>query len=563
MTDTATATPAESSAKGTPILEVKNLSIALPVGADRKYAVEGVNLTVNRGEILCIVGESGSGKSVMTSAIMADIAPSLRVASGEILFDGRDVLSLPQTELNELRGARISMIYQEPMAALNPTLKIGAQVEEVFKLHRPEIGASERKEETLKLLESMKLPEPPRIYDSYPHQVSGGQCQRVVIAMALACKPDVLIADEPTTALDVTTQEEILRLMNDLKEVYDNATIFITHDFGVVADIADRVAVMCWGKVIEEGPKHDILMNPQEDYTKLLVDAMPLLETTRSPDQARNDEPIVKVEHLHKTYRTGAKEVHALNDASFVLRSGETLGVVGESGSGKSTLAKALIRLVEPTSGSVVLDKTDFLALNGADLDAARRQIQMIFQDPFGSLNPSQTVGYMIMRGLQLQGVSNAKAKERALKLLGQVGLGPEAFNRKPRNFSGGQRQRIGIARSLSMQPDVVIADESVSALDLSIQKQVLRLLNQLQAEYRMAIVFITHDLRVAAQISDYITVMEKGVMVEFGPAEEVFNAPKHPYTKRLLAAAPGRDWHPPRLDPEEADRIAASISRG
>jgi peptide/nickel transport system ATP-binding protein len=551
------------SAGSTPILEIKDLSIALPKHADRKYAVEGVNLTVNRGEILCVVGESGSGKSVMTSAIMADIAPSLSVASGEILFDGVDVLSLPQTELNTLRGARISMIYQEPMAALNPTLKIGQQVDEVFELHRPEILAKERKAETLKLLESMKLPNPERMYDSYPHQVSGGQCQRVVIAMALACKPDILIADEPTTALDVTTQQEILTLMQDLKDVYDNATIFITHDFGVVADIADRVAVMCWGKVIEEGPKEEILMHPKEDYTRLLVDAMPLLETTRKPDLNRNDDPVVKVEHLHKTYKSGPRQVHALKDASFVLRAGETLGVVGESGSGKSTLAKALIRLTEPTSGSVVLSDQDFLALKGADLDAARRQIQMIFQDPFGSLNPSQTVGYMIMRGLQLQGVPNTRAKERALKLLDQVGLGPEAFGRKPRNFSGGQRQRIGIARALSMQPDVVIADESVSALDLSIQKQVLRLLNRLQAEYRMAIVFITHDLRVAAQISDYITVMEKGVMVEFGPAEEVFNAPKHPYTKRLLDAAPGRDWHPPRLDPAEADRIAQSISRG
>lgn len=564
MTDAAATAPTEARDADTPpILQIRNLSIALPPGSDRKYAVEDVNLTVNRGEILCIVGESGSGKSVMTSAIMADIAPTLRVASGEILFDGRDVLSLPKDELNKIRGARISMIYQEPMAALNPTLRIGQQVDEVYALHRPEISPADRKAETLKLLASMKLPNPERMYDSFPHQVSGGQCQRVVIAMALACKPDVLIADEPTTALDVTTQQEILLLMQDLKEVYDNATIFITHDFGVVADIADRVAVMCWGKVIEAGTKEDILMTPQEDYTRLLVDAMPLLETTRNPDLARNDEPIVKVEHLHKVYNAGPKQVHALNDASFVLRAGETLGVVGESGSGKSTLAKALIRLVEPSSGSVVLDETDFLALKGADLDAARRQIQMIFQDPFGSLNPSQTVGYMIMRGLQLQGVPNSKAKDRALKLLSQVGLGPEAFDRKPRNFSGGQRQRIGIARSLSMQPDVVIADESVSALDLSIQKQVLRLLNRLQAEYRMAIVFITHDLRVAAQISDYITVMEKGVMVEFGPADEVFNAPKHPYTKRLLDAAPGRDWHPPRLDAEEADEIARSLSRG
>ncbi|MEL6595302.1 MAG: ABC transporter ATP-binding protein [Pseudomonadota bacterium] len=549
-------------AKPESILEIKNLSIALPRGADRKYAVEDVSISLKRGEILCVVGESGSGKSVMTSAIMNDVPDRLEVTSGEVLFDGRDILKMSQSELNALRGARISMIYQEPMAALNPALKIGKQVDEVFALHRPEIKPEERRVETLKLLEQMKLPTPPRIYDSYPHQVSGGQCQRIVIAMALACKPDVLIADEPTTALDVTTQAEILRLINDLKEVYDNATIFITHDFGVVADVADRVAVMCWGKLIEEGPKTDILMHPQEPYTKLLVDAMPLLETTRTPDQTRNDAPVVEVKSLHKIYKSGTKQVHALKDAAFVLRSGETLGVVGESGSGKSTLAKTLIRLEEPSEGAVIIKEQDFLGMTGADLVRARKNIQMIFQDPFGSLNPSQSVGFMITRGLFLQGLSEKEARGRAIELLEQVGLGEPALKRKPRNFSGGQRQRIGIARALAMEPDVVIADESVSALDLSVQKQVLRLMNDLQSKYKMAIIFITHDLRVAAQISDYITVMEKGVMVEFGPTEEVFNTPKHPYTKRLLDAAPGRDWHPPRLTAEEAAQIAASIER-
>ncbi|MEM1273616.1 MAG: ABC transporter ATP-binding protein [Pseudomonadota bacterium] len=544
------------------ILDIKRLSIELPAGADRKYAVQDVSLTLKRGEILCIVGESGSGKSVMTSAIMNDIPPSLQVTSGSVMFEGRNMLLLPEADLNEIRGVRISMIYQEPMAALNPAMKIGKQVEEVFELHRPDISAQDRKKETITLMEQMKLPAPERIYESYPHQVSGGQCQRIVIAMALACKPDILIADEPTTALDVTTQKEILALINDLKEVYDNATIFITHDFGVVAEVADRVAVMCWGRLIEEGEKEDILMRPQDDYTRLLVDAMPLMETTREPEQSRNDAPLVEVKDLHKVYGSKGKTVHALNDASFVLRSGETIGVVGESGSGKSTLAKTLIRLVEPSSGAVVIKDQDFLALEGADLATARQHIQMIFQDPYGSLNPSQTVGYMITRGLHLQGVSVSDAKGRAMELLERVGLKPEAYKRTPRNFSGGQRQRIGIARALALQPDVVIADESVSALDLSVQKQVLRLLNDLQKEFKMAIVFITHDLRVAAQISDYIAVMEKGVIVEFGPASEVFEAPKHAYTKQLLDAAPGRDWHPPRLSAEEADRIAAGIVR-
>jgi peptide/nickel transport system ATP-binding protein len=545
-----------------PILSIKNLSIELPKGADRQYAVHDVSLDLHRGEILCVVGESGSGKSVMTGAIMNDLPWRLKVTSGEVIFDSRDVLKMSHAELNKLRGARIAMIYQEPMAALNPAVRIGKQVNEVFKLHRPEISRRQRKEETLKLLAQMKLPEPTRIYDSYPHQVSGGQCQRIVIAMALACKPDVLIADEPTTALDVTTQAEILRLINDLKEVYNNATIFITHDFGVVAEVADRIAVMCWGRVIEEGSKTKILMEPKEPYTQLLVDAMPVLEATRRPDIERRDSPLIEVKGLHKIYSSGLKQVHALTDANFVLRSGETLGVVGESGSGKSTLAKTLIRLEDPCEGAVVIKERDFLGLTGQDLVKARKDIQMIFQDPFGCLNPSQSVGYMITRGLQLQGISHKDARQRGIELLEQVGLGEPAFKRKPRSFSGGQRQRIGIARALAMGPDVVIADESVSALDLSVQKQVLRLMNDLQAKYRMAIIFITHDLRVAAQISDYITVMEKGMMVEFGPAEQVFETPKHAYTKRLLAAAPGRDWHPPRLTAAEAAAIAASIER-
>lgn len=544
------------------VLKIKDLSITLPKNADREFAVEKVNLDVASGEILCVVGESGSGKSVMTSAILNEVPTTLNISSGTIEFDGEDILKLPQTQLNDLRGSRISMIYQEPMAALNPSIRVGKQVNEVFALHRPEIRPADRKVETLKLLEQMKLPTPERIYSSYAHQVSGGQCQRIVIAMALACNPDILIADEPTTALDVTTQAEILKLISDLKEVYNNTIIFITHDFGVVTDIADRVVVMCQGRIIEQGMKEEVLMSPREPYTKLLVDAMPLLETTREPDQSRTDEPSVEVNSLHKVFNTRSGQVHALNDASFVLRNGETLGVVGESGSGKSTLAKTLIRLEEPTSGSVNIRQENFLALSGTDLIASRKKIQMIFQDPFGSLNPSQTVGFMLMRSLELQGVDPVEAKSRSLKLLQQVGLGDQAFNRKPRNFSGGQRQRIGIARALSMGPDVVVADECVSALDLSVQKQVLLLLNELQATYKMAIIFITHDLRVAAQVSDYITVMEKGKMVEFGTADDVFNRPKHEYTKRLLEAAPGRDWHPPRLDPKEAAQIAKSLEK-
>ena len=296
------------------ILEINNLSIGLPKRADRKYAVENANIKVSRGEVLCVVGESGSGKSVMTSAILNDIAPGLSLLDGEVLFKGEDILKFNNRKLNKLRGSRISMIYQEPMAALNPSIRIGRQVEEVFRLHRPEVSKEERKKETIKLFKQMKLPSPERIYLSYPHQVSGGQCQRIVIAMALACKPDVLIADEPTTALDVTTQAEILNLINDLKEIYDNATIFITHDFGVVADIADRVAVMCQGKIIEQGSKAEVLLKPKEPYTKLLVDAMPLLETKRDPNEVSIDDQVVEVCALNKVYRTGPQTVNALID---------------------------------------------------------------------------------------------------------------------------------------------------------------------------------------------------------------------------------------------------------
>ncbi|MEM8863018.1 MAG: ABC transporter ATP-binding protein [Chloroflexota bacterium] len=542
------------------ILEIKNLSISLPKRGDREFAVEDVSLNLKKGEVFCIVGESGSGKSVMTSAIMNDVPTRLKISSGEVLFDGDDVLKFTKAKLNEIRGARISMIYQEPMAALNPSIKIGKQVDEVFRLHRPEIDQANRKQESLTLFEQMKLPTPERIYNSYPHQVSGGQSQRVVIAMALACKPDILIADEPTTALDVTTQKEILLLINDLKEIYDNATIFITHDFGVVAEVADRVAVMHKGKIVEQGTTEQILLKPKRNYTKLLVDAMPALETTRVPNKKRKDEPIVRAEGVHKIYGSGDSQVHALNDASFHLLAGETLGVVGESGSGKSTLAKALIRLVEPTSGAIFVRDEDFLALQGKSLDQARKHIQMIFQDPYGSLNPSHSVGSIISRAAELAGYSGPEAKSKTIELIELVGLKPDAYYRSPRNFSGGQRQRIGIARALAMEPEVVIADESVSALDLSVQKQVLRLMNDLQKQLKVAIIFITHDLRVAAQISDFITVMEKGVMVELGPARDVFNKPQHEYTKKLLDAAPGKGWNPPRLSAEEAERIASSL---
>ena len=420
-----------------PLLSVTNLRTYFNTEEGVVRAVDGVSFDVAPSERRGVVGESGSGKSVTAMSIMRLIEPPAgEIVTGEVVFNGTNLLTLAEDDMQRVRGGQIAMIFQDPMTALNPVYTIGDQLMETIMLHQ-DVGRREAFDIAVQSIEDVQIPGAKTRLETYPHELSGGMRQRIMIAMGLSCNPDLLIADEPTTALDVTTQAEILRLINDLKDVYDNATVFITHDFGVVADVADRVAVMCWGKVIEEGTKEDILLRPQEDYTKLLVDAMPLLETTRRPDLMRNDKPVVEVKSMHKIYGDGSKQVHALNDASFVLRSGETLGVVGESGSGKSTLAKTLIRLQEPTAGAVMIRDQDFLALSGADLDKARQQIQMIFQDPYGSLNPSQTVGFMVTRGLHIQGVSASQAKKRAIELLDRVGLKGEAYNRTPRNFSG------------------------------------------------------------------------------------------------------------------------------
>ena len=530
------------------LLRIHNLSIELPVGTDRIFAVDSVSLELRRGEILCVVGESGSGKSVLTSAVMGDVAKGLHQSSGTIEFQGRDLTRLSEKELRKLRGNQIAMIFQEPMAALNPAMTIGQQVGEVFELHAPQMSKAERKARVLELLASTHLPEPPRIAASYPHQLSGGQCQRVVIAMALAMNPALLIADEPTTALDVTTQAQVLHLINELKDKHQHGILFITHDFGVVAEVADRIAVMQAGKLVELGTAEQVLNRPKHPYTRQLIDAVPEMNPALRPVTS-DAEPALKVDNLVKIYRTGNREVHALKDVSLSLPKGKTLSIVGESGSGKSTLAKLAIRLTGSDQGHIWLGDTDFAALQGADLTRARRRIQMIFQDPYGSLNPRHSVGSIIARAAQLKGMSARGAWDYAGELLERVGLRREALNRKPNQFSGGQRQRIGIARALAMQPEVIIADESVSALDVSVQKQVLQLLNELQQELQLSILFITHDLRVAAQISDYIGVMCKGELVEYGTVEQVLHNPQHPYTQSLLNAAPGREWHPPRLE--------------
>jgi peptide/nickel transport system ATP-binding protein len=520
-----------------PILTVDGLHVRLPKGADRPYAVENVSFTLNRREILCVVGESGSGKSVLASSIMGAPPRGLGVASGRIALKDRDLTGLSERALSRIRGNRIAMIFQEPSQALNPAIRVGRQIEEVFALH-VRMSAEERRMRALALIESMHLPDPARIYRSYPHQMSGGQCQRVIIAMALAMGPEVLIADEPTTALDVTTQAQVLKLVRELRDSRGHGILFITHDFGVVAEIADRIAVMQKGRLVEIGEARQILTAPAHPYTRALIAAVPGLSP--APRPAQPIEPasrVLLVEGLCKSY--GATQ--ALQAAGLELVRGQTLAVVGESGSGKTTLARLVVRLVEPTGGAVTVGGAPFLALKGGALRKRRRSIQMIFQDPFGSLNPRRRVGEVIARAAILAGADAAAARQKAQELLELVGLSREAYFRRPAAFSGGQRQRIGIARALAMGPDILIADESVSALDVSVQAQVLALLQDLQARLGLAILFITHDLRVAAQIADRVVVMKSGQIVESGDAATVLTNPAHPYTKALLAAAPGR----------------------
>ena len=527
------------------ILEIRDLDIALPNGADRPLAVEKVAFDLSPGEILCIVGESGSGKSMSANALMGLLPEGVHPAGGRITFEGRELLDAPEDDMRALRGRQIGMIFQEPLSALNPLMRIGPQIAEVFEAHGL-LTPSARQARALELLTEVGLPDPKKALRAYPFQLSGGQRQRVMIAMALALEPKILIADEPTTALDVTTQAQILKLIEDLRESRDMAVIFITHDFGVVADIADRVIVMQQGRIVEEGAARDVLLAPQHPYTQKLIAAIPKpagSDTTPLPDTP----PVLRVRGLTKTFRTGgglfaqARVVHAVDDLSFDLHRGETIGIVGESGSGKSTAGRCLVRLVTPGSGTVEMGGVDMASLSGAALRENRRRIQMIFQDPYSSLNPRITIGRILTEGPVAYGTPHAQALTRARELLELVGLDPSAVTRYPHEFSGGQRQRIGIARALALEPDIIIADEAVSALDVSIQAQVLELLADLKRKLNLSMLFITHDLRVAAEVCDRIIVMKEGRIVEMGPAGTVLTRPDHPYTRALLDAIPGR----------------------
>jgi len=532
------------------LLSIEKLSVSLPLGSDREYAIKDISLALHSGETVCVVGESGSGKSLTAKAIMALLpGPNVRVSAGKIIFGKEDLVRANYERIRQIRGSDISMIFQEPMTALNPVMTIGSQIDEIFRFHAT-MNANERREKAVDLLNDVNLPDPNQIVNAYAHELSGGQRQRAMIAMALALNPKILIADEPTTALDVTTQAQILKLIKDMQSLYNTGVLFITHDFGVVADIADRVAVMQEGSIVEKGTVDKVLNEPTHQYTKALIRAVPSLKPR--PARKKAEETVITVTGLNKTFGGGKtffglgksnRVVRAVKNVSLELFQGETLGIVGESGSGKSTLARCIIKLMEYDSGEVLLQGNNISALGRSQMRPFRSKIQMVFQDPFASLNPRIKVGSIISQGPIIQGRSKEEANKKARELLSIVGLDDRAYDRYPHEFSGGQRQRVGIARALALNPEVLVADEPVSALDVSIQAQILKLLDDIRIKMNLSMIFITHDLRVAAQVCDRLIVMRYGEIVEVGSTSEMFKNPKHKYTKELLAAVPGKGW--------------------
>jgi peptide/nickel transport system ATP-binding protein len=531
---------------GDAILALDRLSVRLPKGADRSHALSEVSLQVASNEILCVVGESGSGKSMMANAIMRLLPDEVAIDSGRIMFEGRDLCAATAAEIRQVRGAGIAMIFQEPMTALNPLRTIGDQIGEMFSIHT-RLSKADIRTKVLAGLADVHIRNPSAAAKAYPHELSGGQRQRAMIAMALALDPNLLIADEPTTALDVTTQAQILKLIRDLQQRRKTAVLFITHDFGVVADIADRVVVMQHGVIVEQGPAAAVLNTPRHAYTRQLIAAVPPLKAP--PPRQLSDENILTIAGVSKTYRSGgflgrgARVTAAVKNVSLNLPKGATLGIVGESGSGKSTLARCIVRLIDPDTGAILLSGKDWAAMSRENVRRETRHIQMVFQDPFASLNPRRKAAELVAQGPIVHGTPRAAAIAEARELFALVGLDPSAGDRFPHEFSGGQRQRIGLARALALKPDVLVADEPVSALDVSVQAQVLALLADLRQRLGLSIVFITHDLRVAAQICDLVAVMKDGEIVEHGLSGEVFGHPKHPYTQALLASIPGGDF--------------------
>jgi peptide/nickel transport system ATP-binding protein len=533
------------------VLSIRGLSVALPTGGDRAHAITEVSLDILPGQTLCVVGESGSGKSVMATTVMGLLPKELQPVAGDIVLQGESLLNASALRLRQLRGKAMGMVFQEPMTALNPVMSCGDQVDELLSTHT-DWPAAQRRAEILRVFERVKLPDPARMLRSYPHQLSGGQRQRIVIAMAVILKPALLICDEPTTALDVTTQKEILRLIADLQREQGSAVLFITHDMGVVAEIADQVLVMNQGEAVEGGLCEQVLRRPKASYTRQLLEAVPAM-TPPAAKLAFSGPALLSGQGVGKTYASRDwmgrnRATAALQNAQVAVHAGETVGIVGESGSGKSTFARCLIRLIDPTEGRIFWGDQEVATLAESRLRPLRSQVQVVFQDPNRSLNPRRTVGQSMVEGAMNFGQSRAEAEALAAELMTQVRLPVEALKRYPSQFSGGQRQRLAIARALACRPQVLVADEAVSALDVSVQAQILNLLREIQARLGLGLLFITHDLRVAAQLCDRVVVMHQGHIVEEGPTAELYANPQQDYTRRLLEAAPAA------LPPLEAD---------
>ena len=559
--------------KQSPILIIKNLHVAFKTEGGLNEVLHGISYNLYSDEILGIVGESGSGKSVASLAIMGLLPLKSGVTTlGEVMFNAENLIDCSQKQLESIRGKKIAMIFQEPMSALNPSICCGKQVEEIL-LQHTNITTKEANEEVIRLFNAVKLPEPKKTYKKYPHEISGGQQQRVMIAMAIACKPQILIADEPTTALDVTVQKEIIALLKTLQKEFKMSVVFISHDLALVSEIADRILVMYKGAIVEKGATKSVFKNPQKKYTKALIGARPTIKgrlkrlptisdffsgiipkaiITKTAREEKHEKiyshpPLLEVLNLEKTYYSKASffgiktALKAVDNVSFKVYSGETLGLVGESGCGKSTLGKAILQLDKATAGTLKYKGNDVTNLSKKALRTLRKEIQIIFQDPYASLNPRLTVGKAIMEPMKVYGLfdSDNERKAKTIEVLEKVGLEAAHFDRYPHEFSGGQRQRVGIARTIAVQPKLIICDESVSALDISVQAQVLNLLNTLKEDYGFTYIFISHDLSVVKFMSDQLMVMNKGKIEEIGEADSIYESPQKEYTKILIEAIP------------------------
>jgi peptide/nickel transport system ATP-binding protein len=570
---------------GEPLLRVRDLAVSFEGEDGATRAVDGVSLDVAAGEVVALVGESGCGKSVTALSLVGLLGAPNAVVSGSATYDGQELIGAPEDELRRLRGEQLAMVFQDPLSSLNPVLRVGDQIAEQIRAHRA-VGRAEARERTIELLRRVEIPDPERRVDAYPHELSGGMRQRVMIAMALSCEPRILLADEPTTALDVTVQAQILELIRALRAETGAGVLLITHDFGVVAELADRVAVMDAGRIVEQGAVEEIFERPQDEHTRRLLAAVPRIDgppprrpspaerLARAAERAGAAEargsgapgaggrdgqaaaaPLLALDGLEVEYpargrrlRGGERPTRAVAGVTLTIEPGETVGLVGESGSGKSTLARAAVRLLDPTGGSVAFAGRDITRARRRELDALRPELQIVFQDPYGSLNPRKRVRDIVGLPLRLHGVGKEEAARRVDGLLERVGLRPEHADRWPHEFSGGQRQRIGIARALALEPRLVVLDEPVSALDVTVQAQILTLLDELQRELGLAYLFISHDLGVIRRVADRVAVMRAGELVEIAPADEIYARPAHPYTAELLAAVPLPDPRRRRL---------------